>query len=72
MDDIASDDVLTILKDLTGCDFTKDLNQGKLIISHSSAENRQRALRKLNNLKQKYLVNILYLKMRISNIFRSQ
>ena len=58
LDDIASDDILNILEDLTGCDFTKDLKQGKLFISHSSAENCQRAIRKLDNLKT-YSVTIL-------------
>jgi hypothetical protein len=72
LDDIASDDILSILEDLTGCSFEKDLKQGKLFISHFSAENCHRAMRKLDNLKkysvlfiqQFYKVNLTFVRSR--------
>jgi hypothetical protein len=54
-EDVASDEILKILETLTGCEFHKDLKQGKLFISHSLAENCQSAIKKLDNL-QRYSV----------------
>jgi hypothetical protein len=55
LEDVASDEILEILETLTGCEFNKDLKQEKIFISHPSAENCQRAIRKLDNL-QRYSV----------------
>jgi hypothetical protein len=57
LDDIASDDILSALEDLTGCEFIKDLKKGKIFVGHSSVEACQRAITKLDNLK-KYSVTI--------------
>lgn len=57
LDDIASDDILKALGALTGCEFIKDLKKGKIFVGHSSVENCQRAINKLDNLK-KYSVVI--------------
>ena len=51
-EDIASDEILKALTDLTGCDFNKDLKQGKLFIHHYSAKNCVHAIKKLDNLRR--------------------
>lgn len=58
LDEIASDEILGALQDLTGCEFIKDLKKGKVFVGNSSVEKCQRAITKLDNLK-KYSVTML-------------
>lgn len=61
LDDVASDDILEALKSLTGCDFAKDPKNGALLIEHSSVENCQLVITKLDNLKKYSVVIFKYL-----------
>jgi hypothetical protein len=60
LDDIASHNILEALKSLTGCDFAKDPKNGGLLIEHSSVENCQLAITKLDNLKKYSVVIFKY------------
>lgn len=61
LDDIASDDILSALRDLSGCEFIKDLKTGKIFVGHSSVQSCQRAITKLDNLKKYSVVMAQFL-----------
>lgn len=47
---VAPDSVLEELRRLTGCDFSKQINQGILYIGSNNEENMNVAIHKLDNL----------------------
>jgi hypothetical protein len=57
LDNVVSDGTLEILKESTGCDFIKNLNEQKIYIGHSSMEKCQVAITKLDNIR-KYSASI--------------
>ena len=52
LDSIISDQTLSSISALTGCEFVKDLNQGKIFVGGPSEEKYNRAIGKLNNIRK--------------------
>jgi len=52
LDSIISDQTLSAISALTGCEFVKDLNQGKIFVGGPSEEKYNRSIGKLDNIRQ--------------------
>lgn len=59
LDDAVSDEILVKLAGLVGCEFVKDLNQGKIYIGATSAEECRRAICKLDNIKNNFVSSVI-------------
>lgn len=55
LDQIASRELLTELAALVGCEFVKDINQGKIYIGATSEEDCRRAVCKLDNINKNWV-----------------